>query len=560
MKIRELAPERIVRLDTDAVVILDQRRLPDDEVELRLGSAAEVAEAIRTLAIRGAPAIGVAAAYGFALAAELGEDLDSAYDELVSARPTAVNLRWALDEMRVDPTRGRAVAIHEAEVARCRRMAAHAATLVAPGSRVLTHCNTGGLATGGYGTALGGIRAAWERGLVEHVWVDETRPLLQGERLTAWELHALGIPFSVLADAAAPALMSSGEVDCVLTGADRIASNGDTANKVGTYGLAVAARYHGIPLYVVAPTTTLDPAAATGADIPIELRDGAEVSQRFPARNPAFDVTPATLIAAIVTEEESTGLRTRGRSPSWCAHEGARPRRRIRHAALPANARPTESAARGRREAHARPCPRATRGDGGRRDDRRHEREVHPHFEEWASGRDGVRIVNDGTTSNDDRLGAIGDIGFVLDRTGLDDDLVVVAGDNLFAEDMSGFSAYGSEVDAPVLAVHDVGDLDRMREYNQVAVDDQGRITFFEEKPEDARSTLAGWPSTSTPADAAADPAVPGREEQPRPAGTPRRVALPAHVGLHLASAGGVVRHRLRRDPRGSRPHLFAEP
>jgi methylthioribose-1-phosphate isomerase len=303
MKIGELRPERIVRLDTDAVVILDQRRLPDDEVELRLGSAADVADAIRTLAIRGAPAIGVAAAYGFALAAKLGENLDSAYDELVSARPTAVNLRWALDEMRVDPTPERALAIHEAEVARCRRMAAHAATLVAPGSRVLTHCNTGGLATGGYGTALGGIRAAWERGLVEHVWVDETRPLLQGERLTAWELQSLGIPFSVLADAAAPALMSSGEVDCVLTGADRIASNGDTANKVGTYGLAVAARYHGIPLYVVAPTTTLDLAAATGADIPIELRDGAEVSQRFPARNPAFDVTPATLIPAIVTEE-----------------------------------------------------------------------------------------------------------------------------------------------------------------------------------------------------------------------------------------------------------------
>ncbi len=284
-------------------MILDQRRLPDEEVELRCRSAAEVAEAIRTLAIRGAPAIGVAAAYGLALAAALGEDLESAYDELAAARPTAVNLRWALDEMRADPTRERALAIHEAEVARCRRMAEHAATLVAPGSRVLTHCNTGGLATGGYGTALGAIRAAWERGLVAHVWVGETRPLLQGARLTAWELDRLGIPFSVIVDGAAPALMREGELDYVLTGADRIAANGDTANKIGTYGLAVAARQHGIPLFVVAPTTTLDPAAASGADIPIEERDPLEVSRRYPARNPAFDVTPAELISAIVTED-----------------------------------------------------------------------------------------------------------------------------------------------------------------------------------------------------------------------------------------------------------------
>ena len=284
-------------------MILDQCRLPDEEVELRCRSAAEVANAIRTLAIRGAPAIGVAAAYGFALAAALGEDLDSAYEDLGSARPTAVNLRWALDQMRDDPTRERALAIHEAEVARCQRMATHATTLVDPGSRVLTHCNTGGLATGGYGTALGAIRAAWERGLVEHVWVDETRPLLQGSRLTAWELDALGIPFSVIVDGAAPALMRAGEVDCAVTGADRIALNGDTANKIGTYGLAVAARHHEIPLYVVAPTTTLDPSSATGADIPIEERDPLEVSHRYPARNPAFDVTPAELISAIVTEE-----------------------------------------------------------------------------------------------------------------------------------------------------------------------------------------------------------------------------------------------------------------
>src|SRR6266581_3660320 len=172
-----LQPERIVRLEEGRVVFLDQRRLPDEEVELECRSAAEVAEAIRTLAVRGAPAIGVAAAYGYALAAERGEDLDAAYRVLAQSRPTAVNLVWALDEMRADPTPERARRIHEDEVERCRRMAAHAAGLIEPGSRVLTHCNAGGLATGGYGTAVGAIRAAWERGLVERVWVDETRPL-----------------------------------------------------------------------------------------------------------------------------------------------------------------------------------------------------------------------------------------------------------------------------------------------------------------------------------------------------------------------------------------------
>jgi methylthioribose-1-phosphate isomerase len=167
---------------------------------------------------------------------------------------------------------------------------------------VLTHCNTGGLATGGYGSALGAIRAAWERGLVEHVLVGETRPLLQGARLTAWELDALGIPFSVVVDGAAASLLAAGEVDAVLVGADRIAANGDTANKIGTYGLALAANRHGVPLVVVAPTSTLDPAVATGGDIPVEERDPSEVSTRYPARNPAFDVTPAELIEAIVTE------------------------------------------------------------------------------------------------------------------------------------------------------------------------------------------------------------------------------------------------------------------
>ena len=284
------------------MVVLDQRRLPDEEVELRCASAAEVADAIRTLAVRGAPAIGVAAGYGLALAAQRGEDLDAAYDVLVSSRPTAVNLRWALDELRDDPTPERARALHEEEVARCRQMGQHAAALVPAGARLLTHCNTGGLATGGYGSALGAVRAAWEHGIVEHVWVDETRPLLQGARLTAWELETLGIPFSVIVEGAAASLMRAGDVDAVLTGADRIAANGDVANKVGTYALAVAAAHHDLPFYVVAPTSTVDAAAATGADIPIEERDPREVTSRFPAHNPAFDVTPAELVTAIVTE------------------------------------------------------------------------------------------------------------------------------------------------------------------------------------------------------------------------------------------------------------------
>jgi len=299
---RDLRPERIVRLEGDAVVVLDQRRLPAEEVELWCISAAEVAEAIGTLAVRGAPAIGVAAAYGLALAAARGEDLEQAYDVLAGSRPTAVNLRWALDAMRDDPTAERARALHLEEVDRCRLMAEHAVALIPAGARLLTHCNTGGLATGGYGTALGAVRAAWEAGLVVHVWVDETRPLLQGARLTAWELDLLGIPFSVIADGAAASLMAAGDVDAVLTGADRIAANGDVANKVGTYGLAVAAAHHGLPLYVFAPTSTVDSSTATGRDIPIEERDPAEITSRFPAWNPAFDVTPSDLVAAIVTE------------------------------------------------------------------------------------------------------------------------------------------------------------------------------------------------------------------------------------------------------------------
>ncbi|MGH3050854.1 MAG: S-methyl-5-thioribose-1-phosphate isomerase, partial [Gaiellaceae bacterium] len=197
----------------------------------------------------------------------------------------------------------RARALHDEEVERCRRMAAHAAELFRPGTRALTHCNAGGLATGGYGSAVGALRAAAERGLLERVLVDETRPLLQGARLTAWELEQVGIPHAVIADSAAASLMARGEVDLIVTGADRIAANGDTANKIGTYSLAVLAAHHGIPLYVVAPTSTVDLATPDGAAIPIEERDPAEVTARFPARNPAFDVTPAELIAAIVTED-----------------------------------------------------------------------------------------------------------------------------------------------------------------------------------------------------------------------------------------------------------------
>jgi methylthioribose-1-phosphate isomerase len=298
-----LEPESIIRLEDDRVVLLDQRRLPDEEVELACGSAAEVAEAIRALAVRGAPAIGIAAAYGYALAAARGEDLEAAAEVLAAARPTAVNLEWALREVRAagDPAT-RARELHAEEVERCRLMSEHAAGLVGQGAHALTHCNTGALATAAQGTALGALGEAWTRGLLRHVFVDETRPLLQGARLTAWELEAAGIPYTVIADSAAGALLAGGEVDCVFVGADRIAANGDTANKVGTYVLAVLAARHGVPFTVVAPSSSVDLAVATGDEIPIEERDPAEVSARFHAWNPAFDVTPAELITAIVTE------------------------------------------------------------------------------------------------------------------------------------------------------------------------------------------------------------------------------------------------------------------
>jgi methylthioribose-1-phosphate isomerase len=297
-----LEPERIVRLEHDTVVLLDQRRLPAEEVDVVCSTAAEVAAAIKEMVVRGAPAIGIAAAYGYVLAVAHGEDPETAAELLRQSRPTAVNLGWALDQMQAEPTYEAARQLHRDEVERCRAMSAHAAVLFSTGTRALTHCNAGGLATGGYGSAVGALIAARERGLLERVWVDETRPLLQGARLTAWELETAGIPHAVIADSAAASLMFAGDVDCVVTGADRIAANGDTANKIGTYSLAVLARYHRIPLYIVAPSSTVDLATPDGAAIPIEERDPAEISTRFAARNPAFDVTPAQLITAIVTE------------------------------------------------------------------------------------------------------------------------------------------------------------------------------------------------------------------------------------------------------------------
>jgi methylthioribose-1-phosphate isomerase len=288
-----------LRWDDGALLLLDQRALPADERWLRCTAPAEVAEAIRTLAVRGAPAIGIAAAYAMALA----DDRDAAAELLVGARPTAVNLRWAVDQARRahDPL-ALAQRLHAEQEAADRRLAALGAERFEPGDRALTHCNTGPLATAGYGTALGVLRAAWEARRLREVWVDETRPLLQGARLTAWELARAGIPHRVIADASAGGLMAAGFVDRVVVGADRIAANGDVANKVGTYALAVLADRHDIPFYVAAPLSTIDPHTPDGAAIPIEERDPAEVSDTAPAFNPAFDVTPAELVTAVFTE------------------------------------------------------------------------------------------------------------------------------------------------------------------------------------------------------------------------------------------------------------------
>jgi methylthioribose-1-phosphate isomerase len=305
-----------------------------------------VAAAIRRLSVRGAPAIGVAAAYGLVLglaaedgcgdgagradagaepAAELRRRFEAAADLLADTRPTAVNLRWAIDRGRrvfeASAAGGREAArlallgwahrLHRDDLAANRCIGEHGAALFAAGDRVLTHCNAGALATAGYGTALGVIQASWAAGKVAMVWVDETRPLLQGARLTAWELSRLGIPHRLVTDSSAGALLSRGLVDRVVVGADRIAANGDTANKIGTYPLAVLARRHGVPFYVAAPLSTFDPKTADGAAIPIEERDPGEVTSVAGARltpaetealNLAFDVTPAELVTAFVTD------------------------------------------------------------------------------------------------------------------------------------------------------------------------------------------------------------------------------------------------------------------
>lgn len=295
---------RPIRWVDGRLELLDQTRLPAEEAWLSCSTAEEVADAIRRLAVRGAPAIGLAAAYALALQPER---FDEAAELLAATRPTAVNLAWAIEQQRHVREAGgdllaNAHALAEDQLERDRRMAEHGARLFAGTERVLTHCNTGPLATGGYGTAGGVIRTAFEAGHVQRVWVDETRPLLQGARLTAWELEQAEVPFRVVTDGSAGTLMAQGLVDRVVVGADRIAANGDTANKIGTYMLAVLADWHEIPFHVAAPLSTVDPRTATGADIPIERRDPTEVTPHTPAENWAFDVTPAELITSIITE------------------------------------------------------------------------------------------------------------------------------------------------------------------------------------------------------------------------------------------------------------------
>jgi methylthioribose-1-phosphate isomerase len=320
--------------EDDALKLIDQTRLPWEERVLSPQDVEEVANAIKRLVVRGAPAIGVAAAYGIVLGVrgsqsvrELQERFEQAYALLGGTRPTAVNLRWALERQRSALERALAQGkspdeivqvlleeahrLREEDLEANRKLGAYGAALLEDGSQVLTHCNAGALATAGYGTALGVIRAAWERGKLKKVWVDETRPLLQGARLTAWELHREGIPYEIIVDGAAGALMARGLVDAVITGADRVAANGDVANKIGTYTLAVLAKRHNVPFYVALPTSTIDPEILSGSAIPLEERDPAEVlscvgrpiaPEGSSAKNFAFDVTPHGLITAIITE------------------------------------------------------------------------------------------------------------------------------------------------------------------------------------------------------------------------------------------------------------------
>lgn len=321
----------------DDVVMIDQRKLPGQEVFVRCRTAKEVAKAISTMVIRGAPAIGVAAAMGLALGVRRSKatgtrqctvEFNQACDLLAATRPTAVNLFWAIARMRQafgagalageSPAelavrlRREADAIHDEDVASCRAIGRWGATVVPAHARILTHCNAGALATAGYGTALGVVRAAAELGNVAQVFADETRPFLQGARLTAWELVKDGIPTTVITDSMAGLLLRDHKVDLVVVGADRIAANGDVANKVGTYTLAMMAKAHGVPFYVAAPRSTMDADAATGADITIEERSAKELThvgslQMVPEGatvwNPAFDVTPRALITGIITED-----------------------------------------------------------------------------------------------------------------------------------------------------------------------------------------------------------------------------------------------------------------
>jgi methylthioribose-1-phosphate isomerase len=290
----------VLRFEDGALLLLDQRRLPAEETWLTCESPEQVAQAIRSLAVRGAPLIGLAAAYGMALA---GADRRAAAEMLRAARPTAVNLAWAVERcLEADDALAEAQRLHREQQAADRTIAALGAARFEHGDRALTHCNAGALATGGYGTAGGVLRAAWERDRLAEVWVDETRPVLQGSRLTAWELRRAGIPFRVIADSAAGGLMARGLVDRVVVGADRIAANGDVANKVGTYPLAVLAARHRVPFYVAAPASTLDRRTPSGPGIPVEERDPAEIGSGAEAYNPAFDVTPAELVTAVFTE------------------------------------------------------------------------------------------------------------------------------------------------------------------------------------------------------------------------------------------------------------------
>jgi methylthioribose-1-phosphate isomerase len=320
----------------DVIVMVDQRKLPGQEVYVRCRTPQEVAKAIRTMVIRGAPAIGVAAAWGIALGVrrstakgtrQLAVEFQKICDMMAATRPTAVNLFWAIDRMKRVFGEGaqagesteelanrldrEAQKIHDEDVASCRAMGAHGAEMLADGSRVLTHCNAGALATAGYGSALGVIRAAVESGKKIAVFADETRPFLQGARLTAWELVRDGINTTVITESMAGPLMRAGEIDAVIVGADRIAANGDTANKIGTYTVAVLAHEHRIPFYIAAPLSTIDLDTPEGDKIPIEERDQREVSHLGSARltpegvkirNPAFDVTPHRYITGIVTE------------------------------------------------------------------------------------------------------------------------------------------------------------------------------------------------------------------------------------------------------------------